>query len=38
MAQIAGFEIESRHADWVGTEFTAGSGSHVSVYRVPSAG
>jgi len=33
MAQLAGFELESRHADWVGTEFTAESSSHISVYR-----
>ncbi|MQM28647.1 class I SAM-dependent DNA methyltransferase [Glycomyces albidus] len=35
MAQIAGFELESRHADWEGSEFTEDSGSHVSVYRLP---
>jgi SAM-dependent methyltransferase len=35
MAQLAGFELESRHADWSGAEFTAESGSHVSVYRLP---
>ncbi len=35
MAQLAGFELESRHADWLGTEFTAESRSHVSVYRIP---
>lgn len=35
MAQLAGFELESRHADWAGTEFTAESRSHVSVYRIP---
>jgi SAM-dependent methyltransferase len=35
MAQLAGFELETRHADWVNTEFTAESGSHVSVYRSP---
>jgi SAM-dependent methyltransferase len=35
MAQIAGFELESRHADWAGEEFTAESRSHVSVYRLP---
>ena len=35
MAQIAGFELESRHADWSGAEFTAESISHVSVYRLP---
>jgi SAM-dependent methyltransferase len=33
MAQLAGFELESRHADWAGAEFTAESPSHVSVYR-----
>lgn len=35
MGQLAGFELESRHADWAGTEFTAESRSHVSVYRIP---
>jgi len=34
MAQLAGFELGSRHADWVGAEFTAESRSHVSVYRL----
>jgi SAM-dependent methyltransferase len=37
MGQLAGFELESRHADWIGTEFTAESTSHVSVYRLPTA-
>jgi len=35
MAQLAGFELESRHADWAGADFTAESRSHVSVYRLP---
>jgi hypothetical protein len=35
MGQLAGFELESRHADWRGAEFTAESASHVSVYRIP---
>ncbi|MER7890775.1 class I SAM-dependent methyltransferase [Micromonospora sp. NPDC094482] len=35
MAQLAGFQLESRHADWTGAEFTADSRSHVSVYRLP---
>jgi SAM-dependent methyltransferase len=35
MAQLAGFELEARDADWAGTEFTAESRSHVSVYRLP---
>jgi hypothetical protein len=35
MGQLAGFELEARHADWAGTEFTAESPSHVSVYRLP---
>jgi SAM-dependent methyltransferase len=35
MARLAGFELESRHADWSGGEFTAESRSHVSVYRLP---
>ncbi|MFE1357692.1 class I SAM-dependent DNA methyltransferase [Streptomyces harbinensis] len=34
MAELAGFELESRHADWTGGEFTAESPSHVSVYRL----
>ncbi|MER7204381.1 SAM-dependent methyltransferase [Streptomyces sp. CB01635] len=34
MAQLAGFELESRHADWAGGAFTAESPSHVSVYRI----
>jgi SAM-dependent methyltransferase len=37
MAQLAGFQLESRHADWSGSEFTADSRSHVSVYRRPGA-
>jgi SAM-dependent methyltransferase len=35
MARLAGFTLESRHADWSGAEFTADSRSHVSVYRLP---
>lgn len=35
MARLAGFELETRDADWAGTEFTAESRSHVSVYRIP---
>jgi SAM-dependent methyltransferase len=35
MAQLAGFALESRHADWSGAEFTAESQGHVSVYRLP---
>jgi len=38
MAQLAGFELETRHADWIGTEFTAECRSHVSVYRIPPNG
>jgi SAM-dependent methyltransferase len=34
MAQLVGFELESRHADWHGAPFTAASPSHVSVYRL----
>jgi hypothetical protein len=37
MGQLAGLELESRHADWAGAEFTAESRSHVSVYRLPIA-
>jgi SAM-dependent methyltransferase len=36
MAQLAGFTLEGRHADWSGGEFTADSPSHVSVYRLTS--
>ncbi|PRY54835.1 methyltransferase family protein [Knoellia remsis] len=35
MGRLAGFELESRHADWTGAPFTSESGSHVSVYRLP---
>lgn len=35
MAQLAGLELQSRHADWLGAEFTADSRSHVSVYAIP---
>jgi len=34
MAALAGFELESRWGDWVGSAFTAESRSHVSVYRL----
>jgi SAM-dependent methyltransferase len=34
MAQLGGFTLESRHADWTGGAFTAESTSHVSVYRL----
>jgi SAM-dependent methyltransferase len=34
MGRLAGFELESRHADWSGAAFTATSDSHVSVYRL----
>jgi len=37
MARIAGFELESRHADWTSSQFTAESRSHVSTYRLSSA-
>lgn len=33
MAQLAGLELESRSADWLGTLFLADSTSHVSVWR-----
>jgi len=35
MAQLAGLDLESRHADWSGCAFTGESRSHVSVYRMP---
>jgi SAM-dependent methyltransferase len=34
MADLAGFELENRSADWIGSPFTAESRSHVSVYRL----
>ena len=34
MGKLAGFELESRRADWPGAELTADSTSHVSVYRL----
>lgn len=34
MAQLAGFTLESRHADWTGSAFTADSPSHISTYRL----
>jgi SAM-dependent methyltransferase len=34
MGELAGFELESRHADWAGAALTADSRSHVSVYRL----
>ena len=37
MAQLAGFELETRHADWAGAQFTAEAPSHVSVYRLPAS-
>lgn len=37
MGQLAGFELESRHADWSGSPFGSDSGSHVSVYRLSPA-
>lgn len=36
MARLAGFELESRWADWDRSAFTAESRSHVSVYRLTS--
>jgi len=35
MAELAGFELEHRYADWSGSELTEESRSHVSVYRLP---
>ncbi|KRF22800.1 class I SAM-dependent methyltransferase [Phycicoccus sp. Soil802] len=35
MAQLAGFTLEGRYADWDRSLFTADSPSHVSVYRLP---
>lgn len=33
MAELAGFELESRHGDWTGAPFTSESTDHISVYR-----
>jgi SAM-dependent methyltransferase len=38
MARLAGFERESRWSGWRGEAFTGESTSHVTVYRLPSAG
>jgi SAM-dependent methyltransferase len=35
MARIAGLDLERRVADWDGTEFTADSPRHISVWRKP---
>jgi SAM-dependent methyltransferase len=35
MAELAGLELESRHAGWQGEPFTADSERHVSVWRRP---
>lgn len=35
MARLAGFELESRWADWGRSEFTVECRSHVSVDRLP---
>ena len=37
MARLAGFELETRYADWERRPFTADSASHVSVYRLPAS-
>ncbi|WP_423069012.1 class I SAM-dependent methyltransferase [Devosia sp. CN2-171] len=34
MAKLAGFDLETRHADWRGSPFDAASTGHVSVYRL----
>ncbi|WP_405061554.1 bifunctional GNAT family N-acetyltransferase/class I SAM-dependent methyltransferase [Kribbella sp. NBC_01505] len=34
MAQLAGFTLASRHANWQGAAFTADSPSHISTYRL----
>lgn len=38
MARLAGLQSEARYADWDRSPFTAESTSHVSVWRMPSAG
>jgi SAM-dependent methyltransferase len=35
MARLAGMELESRSADWLGSPFTGDSENHVSVWRLP---
>lgn len=37
MGELAGFQLESRHADWSGAPFTAQSRSQLPVYRLPAA-
>lgn len=34
MGRLAGFRLETRHADWIGSALTVESDSHVSVYRL----
>jgi SAM-dependent methyltransferase len=34
MARLAGFTLETRQANWIGSPFTTESRSHVSVYRL----
>lgn len=38
MAQLAGLDFESRHADWHRAPFTSDSESHISVWRKPATG
>ncbi|MGH3762698.1 class I SAM-dependent DNA methyltransferase [Actinophytocola sp.] len=35
MAQLAGLELEHRWSDWKGSDFTADSTLHISIYRKP---
>lgn len=35
MAELAGFALEERSADWKGASFTSESGTNISVYRLP---
>lgn len=37
MGQLAGFHLESRHADWAGGAFTGASGQHISTYKLGAA-
>lgn len=38
MADITGFDLDSRHGGWAGEPFSASSGRHVSIYRLRDLG
>jgi hypothetical protein len=35
MGELAGLELQARHADWSGAPFTNDSNAHVSVWTKP---